>query len=686
MLNFKEIKMPLEQHFKEMSENHNHLFTVNLDKDSLWNLYLDSIPQEHNKIYKVRREYDCSCCRHFVKQIGNVVAIDQNKIETIWDFTTENEEWNKVIKTLSDFVKTKSIDDVYLTRFCTAGTDYNMDQDEDGNPIRWNHFFAKIPQKYIVRDRDSIGTMLGRYRDNRNVFKRSLDELTMDSVDTVLELISQGSLYKGDEFKSMLTSFKKEKVVYDKIDTNRQKELFAWEHSVKVHESVAKIRNTSIGTLLIDLSAGMELDQAVAKFEAVVAPQNYKRSKPIFTQKMLDDAQKTITDLGYLDSLKRRYANADDISVNNILFINRDTAKRVQDVSDDLFAAMSKDTKKNPKKFSKVEEINIDDFVNNVLPTASEIQAYVEGKHMQNFMSLIAPVNKDSKTMFKWDNNFSWAYSGNVTDSIVKQNVKNAGGKVDGALRFSIQWNDLGDWNRNDEDAHCIEPNNKEIFFGNTLDLQTGGNLDVDIINPQKGVPAVENITWPDKKKMKCGTYKFFVHTYSGRGGRGGFRAEIEFDGEIYSFDYSQDTKGSDKVYVAEVTLDKDGNFTIKELIPSNVSSREIWDVHTNDFVPVSMICYSPNYWNEQNGIGNKHYFFMLKGCVNPEMPNAWYNEFLNEDLYPQHRKVMEALASKAHVLDCDDQLSGLGFSSTIRNELVVKVKGNTERIMKIKF
>jgi len=679
----------MANHFAEMTNGGTEpLYQVNLDKEELYQVYLDAFPLEENQIFRVRRAMDCSCCKHFVRNIGAVVAIRDNKMVSIWDFESADERWTQVNKKMSEFVKKHKISEAFFSPEKRVGIAYTMDSKELINPIKWDHLVLELPRNYVLKGKD-ISSIIADYRDRVQVFKRALEEFSQDSIMTAVELINQGSLYRGDEYKTLITEFLVLKKNYDKIETAEEKELFAWNKGRKISPSIAKVRNSAIGTLLININEGMDLEEAVTKYEVITAPTNYKRSKPIFTQRMLEDAQKTITELGYLDSLERRYANADDISVNNILFSNKDTAKRIQgSAAEGLFAELQKETKTLPKKFDRVEEISIEKFISDVLPGTSEVEAYVENKHAANFMSLIAPVNKDSKTMFKWNNNFSWAYAGNVTDSIVKQNVKNAGGKVDGVLRFSIQWNDGDEWDWNDLDAHCIEPDGNQIYFRNCRKPGYSsmlGQLDIDIVHPTRGIPAVENITWPELSRMEDGVYKFFVHCYSGRGGRSGFRAEIEFNGQIYSFNYTKPLLTEEIVQVAEVTL-KNGIFSIKELLPSNVSSKEIWGIKTNDFAPVSVICYSPNYWDEQNGIGNKHYFFMLKDCVNPELPNAWYNEFLNAELYPNHRKVMEALGSKAHVLETNDQLSGLGFSSTLRNELVVKVKGATERVLKIKF
>lgn len=688
---FKDFVKAIQKNLQQMSKDSSRLFTVNVDTEELYNLYLDSFPAGTNEIYRERREYDCSCCRHFIRDVGNVVSIKNGELHTIWGINpVSDDKYNVVAAALDAYVKQKAVLGVFLKKEKRIGTPENREMLPTGKINKYEHFFVDLPEICIFKEcyGHTLEGDLSQFRDVRNVFKRSLDEISKEAVDTVLELIAQNSLYKGAEWKKQLTEFKNYQKEYGKL-TDKQKELWIWEKSISAGAVIGKIRNHSIGTLLVNISEGMDLDLAVRKYEQIVAPVNYKRPKAIFTKKMLEDAKKTITELGYMDSLQRRFATLDDITVNNILFSNKDAAKRITGAMD-LFDEMEQDVAIDPKRFSKVEEISAEDFIKNVLPVAKELEVYMENKHIQNMVSLIAPEVADAKTMFKWNNGMSWAYTGNITDSDIKENVKAAGGSVTGIVRFSIQWNDGNGKDNSDLDAHCLEPQGGDhIYFSHKISRYTGGELDIDITDPiyqckSNGGVAVENITYPSKERMKPGTYKFYVNQYSFRNSQG-FKAEVEVNGEIHSYEYNTPVRGN--VDVAEVILDQSGNFKVVDKLPGNCAtiSKDVWGIKTLQFTPVSVVCYSPNYWDEQKGIGHQHLFFMLKDCINPEEPNGYYNEFLKPEL-EQHRRVFEALGAKAHVKDVDDQLSGVGFSLTKRNDLIIKVKGATERILKVKF
>lgn len=662
MSDFGKFARIIEANFNELAKG--TLYVVDVERDTLWEKYMEAFPAGTNEIFRERREYDCQTCRQFIKNIAGVVGIVNNQLVSIWDVEAEG-YYNDVAQFMSEFVKSKKIKTKYMTAEPKFGAVSNIQVLPDNTTLTFNHFHCVVPSALVNRD---YRTVLSRVESTKQVFNRGLDEITIDALEMTLELIAQGSLYRGDEFKSGVSNFLELKRKYVQLEGTQQ-DIYVW---LNVDSAGARIRNTAIGTLLQDLSEGKELEEAVKAFERVVAPTNYKRPKALVTQGMINSALKTIDELGIEDALYRRHAKLEDISVNDVLFADRTAKPKMQGVA----GLLQKEVKVGTKNLQKVEEISIDDFLANVLPTCTSLEVLLENKHSANLCNLVAPMNTDAKGIFKWGSNFSWSYNGNITDSM-KQNVKAAGGNVDGVLRFSIQWNDQQD-NGNDLDAHCKQPNGTEIYYG-TKNGGLSGTLDVDIIRPN-GKVAVENIIYTDISKMKDGKYEFFVHNFSGTSGRN-FSAEIEFNGVIHSYSYEGRTSGIMKV--AEVEL-KNGEFSIKHLMQSSQSSKEIWGLNTLQFHKVNLVTLSPNFWNEKE-IGNKHYMFILDECKNPESVRGFYNEFLDNSLN-DHRKVFEVLATKMQCPYSEQQLAGLGFSSTQRNDLTVKVQGAFTRTLKIKF
>jgi hypothetical protein len=440
--------------------------------------------------------------------------------------------------------------------------------------------------------------------------------------------------------------------------------------------AVLRTRETFIGALLVDLSAGMELDDAVKSIEAKVAPTNYKRPTALVTKSMIDKAKKTVEELGLTSALERRYATINDITINNILFADRSTPAHL---SGDVFDTLATKADK-PKSLDKVEEIGIENFLTNILPKATTLEVMLDNAHTGNLVSLIAPSDPTAKPLFKWGNRFSWSYAGEMADSI-KERVKQAGGNVAGDLCCRLAWEYTDDL-----DFHMYEPDGGHIYFSNKgRKSSCGGMLDVDA-NGMSGMMdhPVENIFYEKLSSMKEGEYRLVVHNYRRRSNGVGFEVEIDIGGQIHRIEYGQTVQAGKHVEVATLGYMKSKGIEIVQSLPSTKSVKRVWNIDTNTFQPVDVVMMSPNYWDGE-ATGNKHYFFMLRGCRNDGQARGFFNEFLNNDL-TQHRKVMEMVGSKMKTEESEHQLSGLGFSSTQKNSLLCRVKGSFTRVVKIVF
>jgi hypothetical protein len=274
--------------------------------------------------------------------------------------------------------------------------------------------------------------------------------------------------------------------------------------------------------LCSELSEGMEINAACLNWNKRVDPVNYMKASAPITKKQIESAKEFVNSNGYTESFDRRFAKLEDIKASEIMHLN---------VGDGTIPSISifdnvKSTSTRHKKseFEKVEEVSIDKFMKNILPGCTSVHAYLENRLENNMVSLTTANNSDSKKIFKWDNNYSWTYNGNLAGkSMIKENVKDVGGKITGVLRCSLQWNDEDTSGIVDFDLHCKTPFS-EIYYSAKRDYETEGWLDVDMINPTK--IGIENITW--QKKLKNGVYKFFVRNFSHHTNHKGFKAEIE--------------------------------------------------------------------------------------------------------------------------------------------------------------
>ena len=670
---FETLKKLIREQFDTMTKA-GKLFVVDYDRDAIWLQYLESFAEAD------RQEHRCNCCKAFIRQVGGAVIINPDlSLTTIWDVTGTPGHYAPSVKALADYVRSRPVSGLYFHESAQAGTDKNVDKVRN---VIWQHFHVQIPKAIQEDKRGTQNKASAKVRESAGMLQRALMEFSIGTIDTVLELIDQNSLYRGTEFRHILEGYRAVRKEWGDLPASEAGNAnFCWLKACSLPEQVSRIRNVSIGQLLIDLAAGDDLEKAVGAFERMVGGANYKRPTALATPRMIEDAKKKLEELGFISALHRRQLDSRDLSAANALFTYRPTS-----TTKDVFAELAGDAPVDVKTLSKVEEVSVADFVEKVLPKAKSLRVLLERPHLSRFVALTGPTDPEASNLFSWDNSYGWSYTGGVADSI-KERVKTAGGKVDGWMRASLGWH-----NHDDLDLH-LTGQGQHVYFGAKHSAKLQATLDVDC-NAGGGTTRtpVENIDIAGQ--LPAGEYILRVNNYSARDPKGkGFDLEVEVNGTTATFSSNTSPRDGQSELLTFV-VDKNGEvaFASNAKLSSTSSSAEKWGLKTGQWHTVGAVTFSPNYWTRPTT--NQHLFFLLKGCrvTADEKVRPFYNEFLCGALAP-HRKVTEMLASKIEVCAADaEELSGIGFSMTRHStddkptHVYVEVEGSFKRVVKVVF
>ena len=651
---FKLFAQEVTNKFYTLSSASSAVMTSDVPKDKVWETYLESIPAEHNPVFRERRTFDANYDKNFINKFGRLVFIVGGKRHTIWEVETGT-FFDQAAQDLQTLIEKETNNlSFFLTNERTGGHKPNLDEKDPS--ILWEHFYAKTPSK--LYDETPSYTLSGA-NTSLDVFNRSMNDYQLSALENVLELIDEGILYRGSEKRQTIEKWIKAKKEFDKA---KDKQAYS-AHYVAVHKNRSRFKSDVIEVLVSDLQSGVDLEKAVDRYGNLMDPANYRRTTSLVTPKMVEKAKETISNLGYMDSIYRRGAVDSDVPVTEKLYSAR------EGIAVDVFDDLSADARKRAGKINldALQSIKLTDLINE-LGTARSLEILPNESLNTSQVVLTAPLYNDSPSMFSWGNSIGWSYVGSDTTDAIRERVKSAGGNVEGDVRVSLAWH-----NGDDLDLHAVINDNRarKIYYGNKR--SSGGTLDVDMnagrINT---VDPVENIYWTDKREFPRHV-EFYVDQYRKHSNSNvGFDLQVVIGGSTTVYRYDKPVTRSEQPFVILENI----NNVISITGMSGSLTKVSESTNASDFVHVESVFLSPNFWGN-SASGNKHFIFQTKDFEIDQPVRGFFNEYLEPSL-KEHRKVFEIMGQKTKISDSmESAVRGYGFSVDSGKEFVVRVNGN---------
>ncbi len=156
------------------------LFTVNIDGDAMYEAYQNAFPAGTNEVFRTAREHECSTCRSFIKNIGNVVSIKDGQIDTVWNVVFQDPLYMHVAVVMDNLIRSRFITGIFRKTEPSYGVQKNKEL-VDGVPRTWNHFHGKLASKHHAGG--DAATQIGEANQAVQVFRRGMEEITPEAIE-----------------------------------------------------------------------------------------------------------------------------------------------------------------------------------------------------------------------------------------------------------------------------------------------------------------------------------------------------------------------------------------------------------------------------------------------------------------------------------------------------------------------
>lgn len=362
---------------------------------ALWPAYLEAMPAEH------RQYHTCSACRQFVERFGSLVTLGAKGGTTpaLWHEEDAPDFYKPAVAAMARRVSRAKVTGVFLS------SDRVWGKPETG---AWHHLTVTPPDAMVFQraTQTAFQARAVKAEDFKTVM-RALDEFKRPHLQLALTLLRREALYRSEKVLGQAEWLHDLHVALGAVRGSAKTHV-VWRAVATAPAGFCHPRSSMIGTLLMDIAAGMDFSEVSRRFEAKMHPLRYQRPQAAPSAGAIAAAEKLVQQLGAAGSLARRFARLDEVQA-----LWKPTPASSVPAAGGVFGHL-KPKGAAPDLNVPAQTMTWDKFQRTVLPTAERIEFYARHRD-DSYTSLVTAVHADAPPILQWDsedkrNPVSWYF------------------------------------------------------------------------------------------------------------------------------------------------------------------------------------------------------------------------------------------------------------------------------------